>query len=293
MTTVTVDPRIRRRRAEVRQAQGRRRLHRLLFVLALVSLAVMVWLALRSPLMAVDSVGYEGLVRTPLAEVEAAAGVAVGEPLIDVDTAAVAARVEALPWVAEARVTRSWTGSVVIEVTERQPVAAALAAPDVWVLVDAEGRVLTGSVEVPPGLPRMSGVLSAGSPGTSLAADAAPLLDVAVLAPASLRPRIQGLYLESDGEIWIALNTGDRILLGPDSELAFKVMAAATMVERLDVEGRTGWELDVTVPSLPVVRELRSGYRTAPDPGDDDSADNSAAGGGSLSEGQAVGTVDP
>jgi len=289
VTAVAVDPRIRRRRAEVRQAQGRRRLHRLLFLLAVISLAVMVWLALRSPLMAVDTVGYEGLVRTPLAEVEAAAGIEVGQPLIDVDPGAVAARVEALPWVAQASVSRSWTGSVVIEVTERQPAAAALAAPDVWVLVDAEGRVLTGAVEVPPGLPRLTGVLSAGSPGTSLAADSGPLLEVAALAPAALRPRIQGLYLESDGEIWMALDTGDRVLLGPDSDLGFKVMAAATMVERLGVEGRTGWELDVTVPSLPVVRELRARYRTAPDPGGDDVT----AGRGSLSGGQAVGTVDP
>ena len=289
MTAVAVDPRIRKRRAQVRRAQGRRRLHRLLFLLALVSLVVMVWLTLRSPLMAVDTVGYEGLVRTPLAEIEAASGITVGQPLIDVDTAAVTRRVEALPWVADANVSRSWTGSVVIEVTERQPAAAALAAPDVWVLVDSEGRVLTGAVEVPPGLPRITGVLSAGAPGTSLAADSGPLLEVAALAPAVLRPRIQGLYLESDGEIWMALDTGERVLLGPDSDLAFKVMAAATMVQRLDVEGRSGWELDVTVPSLPVVRDLRERYRTAVEPAED----TAAADRGSLSEGQAVGTVDP
>ena len=72
---------------------------------------------------------------TPL-QVASAAAVVPGTRLFELRLRAVQARVEALPWVAHARVTRSWPDTLDVRVTEHQPFAR-------WgdqALLDTEGR---------------------------------------------------------------------------------------------------------------------------------------------------------
>ena len=57
------------------------------------------------------------------ADVAAAAGVQHGDRMTGVDTGEVAARVEAMPWVRTASVSREWPSTVRVTVTERRPVA--------------------------------------------------------------------------------------------------------------------------------------------------------------------------
>lgn len=68
--------------------------------------------------------------------VASAAAVVPGTRLFELKLQTVQARVEALPWVAHARVTRSWPDTLDVRVTERQPYAR-------WgdqALLDTEGR---------------------------------------------------------------------------------------------------------------------------------------------------------
>src|SRR5689334_17335306 len=74
---------------------------------------------------------------TPL-QVEQAATVPLGEPLARVDLDAVRARVQALPAVDHAEVSRSWPATVSIEVVERTPVAA-VPSGQVWTMLDDDG----------------------------------------------------------------------------------------------------------------------------------------------------------
>ena len=87
-------------------------------------------------------------------QIAAAAGVAAGTRLFDVDLDAVRSRVETLPWVAHARVTRVWPGRLALRVWERKPYA-------LWGdkgLVDDEGHAYTPSAdELPQDLPRLAG----------------------------------------------------------------------------------------------------------------------------------------
>ena len=76
-----------------------------------------------------------------------------GTPLARVDTDAVAARVGALPPVASVEVSRSWPGTLVIDVTERSPVAA-VATPTGFVLLDAAGVVVPDRRGAPAGAGR-------------------------------------------------------------------------------------------------------------------------------------------
>lgn len=261
MTAVSVDPRLRARRVAVQREAGRRRLRRLLVVLGLTALVVAAYGIARSPLLDVDDVSYVGLDQTPLAAVLDASGIDVGTSLVSVDTGAVEDRLEALPWIDTAHVERSWTGRVTIEVTEREAVAAAMVEQDRWVLVDGTGRILTGVVNVDPDLPKLSGIAAAGAPGTSLAPDAAAVLEVARLLPDRLRGRVDGVYLDELGDIWLSLKTADRVVLGAPRDLAVKVVVLSTALEQLEASGRTGFELDVSVPTLSVVRDLRPELR--------------------------------
>ena len=94
------------------------------------------------------------------------AGVSQGEAVIRVDTDAVARRVETLPWVVHAKVTRSFPDSVHIEVTERRVVAWVGAgpggAPTVVAEIDPAGRVVALDKEAPSGVPLLYGL--AGPP---------------------------------------------------------------------------------------------------------------------------------
>src|SRR4051812_4892605 len=83
----------------------------------------------------VDVVGTDSL--API-EVEQAAAVRMNQPLAGVDLDRIRDRVEALPAVDRAIVSRSWPSTVVVEVVERTPVAA-VPAGEGFTLIDAEG----------------------------------------------------------------------------------------------------------------------------------------------------------
>jgi cell division protein FtsQ len=87
-------------------------------------------------------------------QIAAAAAIAPGTPLFDIRLNEVRKQVEALPWVAHARVSRVWPGRVALRVWERKPVA-------LWGgqgLVDEEGRAFTPPpAELPQDLPRLAG----------------------------------------------------------------------------------------------------------------------------------------
>ena len=97
-----MDPRIAQRRDEVARHRGRRRTRVLLALLVLAGLVVAIWFVLHTPLFSARHVTVVGSADTPDAEIAAAAGLGGHPPLIDVDTGAVAAKVEQLPWVATA-----------------------------------------------------------------------------------------------------------------------------------------------------------------------------------------------
>ncbi|MGK2950458.1 MAG: cell division protein FtsQ/DivIB, partial [Acidimicrobiales bacterium] len=118
-----IDPRIRARRIEVQRHRGRRRLQRLVDVGVVAAVALGFLVALRTPLLDVDVVEVTGAEQTTAESVRAAAGIAPGTPLVDVDVRAAGERVAALPWVEEVEVHRRLDGTVAFAVTERVPVA--------------------------------------------------------------------------------------------------------------------------------------------------------------------------
>lgn len=236
MSTVAVDPRIRARRASVARDAGRRRLHRLLFVVGASAVGAALVGLTWTPLLDVESVRVGGNGRTSEAEVLEAAGVAVGDPLAWFDTSDAARAVARLPWVDEARVERTWSGDVRIDVTERVAVATQ-ALDDDWVLLDGSGRVLEQGADQPAELPLVDG------------ADG-PALAVAAAVPPVLRPRIEGVAGTGD-EVVVTLRDGGSVELGGTDEAAAKLAAAAAVLANVG-DGCVD-HLDVSVASAPAL----------------------------------------
>jgi cell division protein FtsQ len=252
--TVTVDPRIRSRRIAVRREAGRKRLRRVTLALAALALVVAALAATRSPLLDVDRVLVSGTTHTPVAAVRREAGVEIGDALVGVDAGAVADRVEALPWVDEATVTRAWPSTVRIRVTEREATALVQVTEDRAALVDDAGRVL--SIE-----PHAEGEPAAGgqaplvltgiegpvAEGGRLPSEAREALAVA----AAVRERMHGVVASVSTDLDAALVDGGAIRFGSTDQLDLKVTAAKTVLA--DVELACLETLDVRVPGSPAL----------------------------------------
>ena len=135
-----------------RRARRRRLLRPVLVMTTLVVLlAVGAWAALYSSVFALRTVTIDGLSRVSKQEVLDRAALPGGRSLLRLDPASIAARIERLPPVADASVTRKWPHALVIKVTERRPVAA-VATGSEWVLVDIAGVAFATVPSAPAGL---------------------------------------------------------------------------------------------------------------------------------------------
>lgn len=124
-----------------------------LFGFAVLALAGgIAWALLGSSFFVVRSVEVTGAGPVPRSAVLAAAGIALGTPLIRVDTATAARRVERITLVQSARVACSWPDAVVISVVPRTA-ALAVRAGSGYDRVDRFGVVLGWASQRPPGLP--------------------------------------------------------------------------------------------------------------------------------------------
>lgn len=245
-----VDPRIRRRQIDVRRAQGRRRLRVALTIAASVALLSAAWGTTRSPLLDVDRLVVDGAVHTPESVVQAAASVAPGEAMTDVDRTGAARRLSRLPWVLWADVRRDWPATVRVRLVERTPIAVTRDDAGDWALVDRTGRVLERAAAPPPGLPVVEGVPAAGVPGSRLSAVATDTLEVAAQLPPGLAPRVVAVALGSAG-VELRLRPQGVVLVGTAEGAGDKLQAAHTVLGAVD--GRTVATLDVRVPNTPVL----------------------------------------
>ena len=256
--TGPIDPRIRARRVAVVREQGQRRLRLILFVLAFLGVLGLAWLAIESAALDVDHIEVSGTRGVPVAEVVAASGIHHGDALTFVDTGAARERVEALPRIASAKVSRSFPGTVTITVTEREPAAWVSKPvrkgepPGPVVFVDAQGRVIEEGKSPSADLPEVRGLGPLPDVGTRVR----PVGAVTLLAslPAALRSQVATVSIDH-GEATLGLReraggwpSAGEVRLGAISDVRAKGLAALAVLGAL--EQSVGY-LDVRVPSAP------------------------------------------
>lgn len=205
-------------------------------------LALVAWLVLASPVLAVREVGVVGAERLDPAQVRELTADAVGTPLARVDTAEVAERVAALPLVRTVEVVRAWPRTLEVRLVERVPVAALPAGP-AFRLVDADAVLVMDVPEAPADLPVVEvGALPEGAPSLDAATDVLGSL------PEELRADVERVVADTPDEVRLHLRDGGEVLWGgpADSELKSRVLQALRSQDA-DV-------YDVSAPLTPVTR---------------------------------------
>ena len=250
MSTVAVDPRIRARRVKVARDAGRRRLRRLGVVGAVFGVAAVAFAMTWSPALDIEAVTVRGAGQTSQDAITEAAGVATGDPLVWFDTGDAERAIEALPWVDEAFVERTWSGQVTIEVTEREAAAALVGGDGEWLLADGTGRILQVVDAQPTDVPLVEGVSATGRPGATLDEAGVDAATVAGAVPPSLRPAIATISGSGD-EVAIALRDGGSVVMGGVEDAEAKLAAAAAVIAT--VPAGCVEQLDVSVASSPAL----------------------------------------
>jgi cell division protein FtsQ len=207
-------------------------------VLVLALLGTFAWVLLGSSMLSVRRVDVTGSTLVSPDQVRAVAAVPLGTPLARVDTAAVGARVKALPSVAGVDVRRSWPSTLVIAVTERQPLAV-VASGQRFVELDASGVAFASVPARPSGLP----LLVVAAPGPADPATRAGLTVIAALTP-PLRAVVKQVVADSPTSIQLDLTDGRLIVWGDASQSVKKAQVATALL------GRASTRIDVSAPDV-------------------------------------------
>ena len=258
MDTVVVDPRFRARRIAVRRQAGRRRLKRLLVLVAVAVVALTAVIVLRSPVLDVDLVRVGGAELTTPEAVREAAGIGVGSPLLLTDLDGAEAAIEDLPWVADATVRRSLPSEVVVDIVERVP-AAVVTAGDARLLVDHEGRVLASGDPTawPAALPRTPAFVPVLAPSGASLPGVGDRVRRGLLPAIALAERLREdppgavASVRMAPSLRLDLTGGGDVELGDDRGLDAKVEAFRTTFARVDLTCLR--RLDLRVPTHPVL----------------------------------------
>jgi cell division protein FtsQ len=200
------------------------------FVFAGVAIiAGMAWALLGSSLLVVRSVQVTGVHMVSRADVLRAAGIQRGIPLIRINGALVAHRVEQLTQIQSAHVSRDWPDTVVIAVQERVP-ALAVAEPGGFGLVDEFGVIVRGASVRPPGMPLLTA--PEPGPGTSLRGSPAVRAAVTVLRdlPPLLRGRVKSVSAPSADSVTLQLTRGVTVLWGGSDRSAAKAAELSVLI---------------------------------------------------------------
>ena len=231
-------------------------------VLAVAVFLAGTWRVHHSALLDVDRVDVAGAVQVPVAEARRAAGIDRGDPLLGADLTGARRRLEALPWVRRATVSRELPNRLRIRLTERRAVAYAARPAGGFALVDATGRVLADGPDRPEGLPEVVGAGAPPAPAGWLR-PARPALRAVLALADPLRRQVSAAAV--DGRSVTLQVAGREVRFGPAEDLEAKASALAALLEHLG--GRPVEYLDVRVPSAPVARPAGPPEdRTAPPP---------------------------
>ena len=234
----------RSRRAFARRQWRRRWLTWKYVVAAVLLLAVVigaVWLVLFSQVLAVKQVQVDGAELLSADTVRGAAGDLEGEQLARLDLGGVETRIEALAEVRDARVTRHWPDTVLIEVVERDAVAVVEIGGQLRGL-DAEGVVFDRYRSAPDGLPRVETSPDAGRDALREAAD------VVAALPREISTKVHHVEVATVDQISLVLRDERVVLWGSAEESELK---AEVLVPLLSRPGQT---YDITVPGQATVR---------------------------------------
>lgn len=226
--------------ARLRTRSRRRRLAVTLTATACAFALIGYFVLWHTPLIAVRGLRVRGAKSVSAASVLTAAQISTGSPMAALDTAAAAVRIERIPQIAAATVSRDWPGTVLISVVERVP-AALVPAGSGYAVVDSGGVVFGHSADLRAGLP----VIDVS--GAAKDAQVVPGALAALRAlPADLDRRISSITATDPYAITLTLTDGGTVNWGGGDGAVDKARALVALL-------RIGHahHYDVSAPNAP------------------------------------------
>lgn len=240
--TDAVPPSVRRFMARARQRRLRAALPWAVALGVVLVLGGLAWLVYGTSVLGVRDVEVVGTdILTP-GQVEQAAAVRMSEPLARVDLDVVRARVETLPAVDRAIVSRGWPGTVEVQVVERTAVAA-VPLGEQFALIDDEGVAFRTVESKPKGMP----VANLAAPSPADVNTRAALVVLGALTD-ELRDQVVSISVPAPAQVTLGLRQGRKIIWGDDTDSPTKAEIATVLLDR---DGDT---LDVSAPTVVTVR---------------------------------------
>jgi len=219
------------------------RKHRLFTLLAILLTTGLAYLLGWSDVLTIKEISYSGApTKSSEAAVKSLANIQIGERLARIQTRKVAARLQTLPWVNNADISRNWTsGKVVVAVTARVPIATFNGQ-----LMDATGE----SFELPGGYKAKLPSVFARDAKSGLAA-----IRLFTKLPTEFSTRTSAFTATSPENINFKIVEGKRSLMviwGSDVEidLKLKVYKALVALPENSIINR----IDLTEPRSPIVK---------------------------------------
>lgn len=194
-----------------------------------------------TPIMSARSIVVTGVGAVTQEDVVGAAGVALGTPLLQVDTDTVAERVAGIRRIASARVQRQYPSTLRITVVERVPVVVK-DYPDGVHLFDRDG-VDFATGPPPPGIP----YLETDNPGPDDPATRAALEVMTSLRP-DVASQVGRVAAPSFASITLTLIDGRTVVWGTTDRTEEKALKLAALLTQ------PGRVYDVSSPDLPTVK---------------------------------------
>lgn len=265
----TVDPVVVERRERVRSEQRDRRRRNLVVAMVVITVvAAAVGLAL-SPVFGVRHVRISGQSHVTEARVRDLAEIANGDALLRIDTRSVVDRMETEPWIAGAKVTRSFPTTVRIEVIEEKPLLV-LRTEQGSALVSTTGRIIDfqagGTDATDPGQGtapfedtadglvevKIDGRIAADSPsaddlpGRVVTPQAMELTRLTRNLPPTVERQVDHVDATDPTAIRIVMRDDSVVLFGPTEDVSAKMAALSAVM--VGVDDRCVDRIDVRNP---------------------------------------------
>ena len=222
---MSIDPRLEERRKVVAEQIAQRNVGRLLrFLLALVVAGAVAWL-LFSPWLSVNQLETAGIATSDAHAILARHRIIAGTPMILISAGRAEAALEEDPWIAEASVDVTWPDRIVVEVTERTPVAWTRSESG-WTRRAIDGMALPSAAE-PDGTMARVELPDLDDEEAVTAADMLGALAFVDALPDRLH---QGTVVTThDNELW-AIVTGFQVRLGRPVEMREKALSLTALL---------------------------------------------------------------
>lgn len=231
------DPAVMRRERSRNRKRRSDRVRLLTYAGSAVLLVFVLLVVLASPMFAIRSVTWEGVVYTSKDTVAAVSDMIEGESVFNVDLGAARSAVLADPWVAEVRISKSLDGRAVVEVKERVPVVWWVGTDQKSRIIDRNGTVIDVLEGRPTEYVEVTGIGPSLEPGSRADDVYRAAAQLYLALPPEIAPLVSSFGVDAVGELSMALTRGTIIRFGPPVNLQEKLISVVILLRRQNVGG--------------------------------------------------------